>query len=82
MWWSVNTVLTTIPIGFLAQEFFTLTLPHAIGVIMGFGALGAICTAFIATLGPQTGLRTMIIARFSSGYVGGIIYAILNILTQ
>ena len=27
MWWSVNTVLTTIPIGVLAQEIFTLTLP-------------------------------------------------------
>ena len=49
---------------------------------MCFGALGAVATAFIATLGPQTGLRTMIIARFSSGYVGGIIYSVLNILTQ
>jgi hypothetical protein len=27
MWWSVNTVLTTLPIGVLGQEFFTLTLP-------------------------------------------------------
>jgi len=39
-------------------------------------------TAFIATLGPQTGLRTMIITRYSSGYVGCTIYSILNILTQ
>ncbi|THH15143.1 hypothetical protein EW146_g5289 [Bondarzewia mesenterica] len=82
MWWSVNTVLTTIPIGVLAQEFYTLTMPHAIATIMCFGALGGVATAFIATLGPQTGLRTMIITRFSSGYVGGIIYSILNILTQ
>jgi purine-cytosine permease-like protein len=49
---------------------------------MGFGALGATATAFIATLGPKTGLRTMVITRFSSGYVGGTIYSILNILTQ
>lgn len=49
---------------------------------MCFGALGAVATAFIATLGPQTGLRTMIITRFSSGYVGCTIYSILNILTQ
>lgn len=82
MWWSVNTVLTTIPIGVLAQEVFTLTLPHAIAVIFCFGALGAIFTSFIATLGPQTGLRTMIITRYSSGYVGCTIYSILNILTQ
>ncbi|EPQ50102.1 purine-cytosine permease [Gloeophyllum trabeum ATCC 11539] len=82
MWWSVNTVLTTIPIGVLAQEFYTLTFPHAVATIMCFGALGGVCTAFIATLGPQTGLRTMVITRFSSGYVGGTIYSILNILTQ
>ncbi|KAI0815353.1 cytosine-purine permease [Irpex lacteus] len=79
---SVNCVLTTIPIGVLAQEIFTLTLPHAIATIFCFGAIGASATAFIATLGPQTGLRTMIITRFSSGYAGGTIYSILNILTQ
>ena len=55
---------------------------HAIAVIMCFGALGATATAFIATLGPQTGMRTMIISRYSSGYIGGTIYSILNILTQ
>jgi len=82
MWWSVNCVLTTIPIGVLGQEYYTLTLPHAIATILCFGALGAFATAFISTLGPKTGLRTMIITRFSSGYVGGTLYAILNILTQ
>ncbi|KAJ7758164.1 purine-cytosine permease [Mycena maculata] len=82
MWWSVNTVLTTLPIGVLAQEFYTLTLPHAIATIICFAALGAVVTSFIATLGPKTGLRTMIITRFSSGYVGCTIYSVLNILTQ
>lgn len=82
MWWSVNTVLTTLPIGVLAQQFFTLTLPHAIATIFCFAALGAVSTSFIATLGPRTGLRTMIISRYSSGYVGCTIYSILNILTQ
>ncbi|KAH9929685.1 cytosine-purine permease [Fomitopsis serialis] len=79
---SVNTVLTTIPIGVLAQEYYTLTLPHAIATIMCFGALGALTVAFISTLGPRTGLRTMMIARYSSGYIGGIIYSVLNLLTQ
>ncbi|EGN93578.1 hypothetical protein SERLA73DRAFT_189287 [Serpula lacrymans var. lacrymans S7.3] len=82
MWWSVNMVLTTIPVGVLGQAAFSLTLPHAIATIFCFGALGGVATAFIATLGPITGLRTMIITRFSSGYVGGTIYSILNILTQ
>ncbi|PPQ85497.1 hypothetical protein CVT25_006577 [Psilocybe cyanescens] len=82
MWWSVNMVLTTVSIGILAQQLFTLTLPHAAATILCFGAVGAALTSFIATLGPKTGLRTMIITRFSSGYIGGTIYSILNILTQ
>ncbi|KAF8306326.1 purine-cytosine permease [Clavulina sp. PMI_390] len=82
LWFSVNTVLTTVPIGSLAQAYFTLTLPHTIGVTMGFAALGCLLPAFIATLGPKTGLRTMVIARYSSGYVGGSIFSFLNILTQ
>ncbi|EGN94940.1 hypothetical protein SERLA73DRAFT_113651 [Serpula lacrymans var. lacrymans S7.3] len=82
MWWSVNMVLPAIPIGVAAQSSFTLTLPHAIATIFCFGALGSVATAFIATLGPITGLRTMVITRFSSGHVGGTIYSILNILTQ
>ncbi|KAI0652315.1 cytosine-purine permease [Trametes meyenii] len=82
MWWSVNTALTTIPVGTLAQEYYTLTLPHTIATILCFGAVGAVATAFVSTLGPRTGLRTIAITRFSSGYVGGTIYSILNILTQ
>ncbi|KAJ6463995.1 permease for cytosine/purines, uracil, thiamine, allantoin-domain-containing protein [Mycena sanguinolenta] len=82
MWWSVNTVLTTLPVGILSQEIFFLTFPHALATILCFAALGAIATSFIATLGPRTGLRTMIITRYSSGYFGCTIYSILNILTQ
>lgn len=55
---------------------------HAVAATLCFGALGAVATAFIATLGPKTGCRTMIIARFSSGYAGGLIFSVLNILTQ
>ncbi|KAG1804383.1 permease for cytosine/purines, uracil, thiamine, allantoin-domain-containing protein [Suillus variegatus] len=79
---SVNAVLTTIPIGALAQSAFTLSFGNAVATIFCFGALGGVATAFIATLGPITGLRTMVITRFSSGYVGGTIYSVLNILTQ
>ncbi|KAG1725083.1 uncharacterized protein EDB91DRAFT_1350880 [Suillus paluster] len=82
MWWSINTVLTTIPIGVLGQSIFTLSFGNAVATILCFGALGGVATAFIATLGPMTGLRTMIITRFSSGYFGGTIYSVLNILTQ
>ncbi|KAI9566325.1 cytosine-purine permease [Boletus coccyginus] len=82
MWWSVNMVILAIPVGVLGQYVFTLTLPHAVATIICFTALGSVATAFIATLGPRTGLRTMIITRYSSGYLGGTFFSVLNIITQ
>jgi purine-cytosine permease-like protein len=66
----------------LAQAFFTLTFQNAVACIVVFTALGAACVGFIATLGPQTGMRTMVISRYSMGFVGGSIFSFLNILTQ
>jgi purine-cytosine permease-like protein len=66
----------------LAQAFYTLTFQSACAAILTFTSIGAASTAFIATLGPKTGLRTMVISRYSVGYIGGSIFAILNILTQ
>ncbi|KAH0835002.1 cytosine-purine permease [Lanmaoa asiatica] len=79
---SANMVLMAIPVGVLGQSIFTLTLPHTVAIIFCFTALGCMATAFIATLGPRTGLRTMIISRYSSGYLGGAFYSVLNIITQ
>ncbi|KAF8192521.1 permease for cytosine/purines, uracil, thiamine, allantoin-domain-containing protein [Pholiota molesta] len=68
----------------LIYRIFEYSLPYSIAAatILCFGALATCLVSFIATLGPKTGLRTMIIARFSSGYVGGAIYSILNIITE
>ncbi|WOO82974.1 Purine-cytosine permease fcyB [Vanrija pseudolonga] len=81
-WWSVNLAVSTVPVGMLAQAFFTLTLRSAVICIVVFNILGAACVGFIATLGPQTGMRTMVITRYSVGYVGASIFSIFNILTQ
>ncbi|GFZ52283.1 hypothetical protein JCM24511_10056 [Saitozyma sp. JCM 24511] len=82
LWWSVNSVVSTVPIGLLAQAYYTLTFHSAVAAIVAFTAIGAACCAFIATLGPKTGLRTMVISRYSVGFVGGSIFSIFNILTQ
>lgn len=47
-----------------------------------FTAIGAACCAYVATLGPQTGLRTIVISRYAVGFAGGTLFALLNILTQ
>ncbi|PBK84182.1 cytosine-purine permease [Armillaria gallica] len=81
-WTSVNLVPSSLSIGILAQDIFSLTFPHAVAAIVVVGLVSAVLTSLVATLGPKTGLRTMIIVRFSSGYLGGIIYSIFNVLSQ
>ncbi|KAL7418644.1 hypothetical protein Q5752_007103 [Cryptotrichosporon argae] len=81
-WWSVNMAVSTVPIGLLAQAYYLLDFANAMACIVIFTAIGAACCAFIATLGPKTGLRTMVITRYSMGFIGGSIFAVLNILTQ
>jgi len=82
LWFSVNIVLTTVPLGMLGQQVFTLTFAHTVATTFAFAAIGAATVAFIATLGPRFGMRTMIITRYSFGYWGGTIISFLNILTQ
>jgi len=62
--------------------YFKLSFRMAVTAIVVFTAVGAAFCAFIATLGPKTGLRTIVISRYSVGFVGGTIFAIFNILTQ
>jgi len=82
MWWSVNCVLTTVPIGTLGPAVFGMGLRDTILSIIGFTILGCFTTAFCATLGPKLGLRQMVISRFSFGWWGAVVLSLLNIITQ
>ncbi|KAI9238584.1 MAG: permease for cytosine/purines, uracil, thiamine, allantoin-domain-containing protein [Podila humilis] len=82
MWWSVNCVLTTVPIGTLGPAVFGMGLRDTILSIVGFTILGCFTTAFCATLGPKLGLRQMVISRFSFGWWGAVFLSLLNIITQ
>lgn len=64
------------------HSLFNPLSSHVVATILCFGFLGAVSTAFVATLGPKTGLRTMMITRFNSGCIGCTLYSILNILSQ
>ncbi|KIJ33890.1 hypothetical protein M422DRAFT_264021 [Sphaerobolus stellatus SS14] len=82
LWFSVNIALTTIPLGMLGQQIFTLSFADTVRTMLGFLIIGCFCVVFIATLGPKTGMRTMVITRYSYGYWGGAIISLLNVLTQ
>jgi NCS1 nucleoside transporter family len=79
MWLSANLVISTVALGTLAIPIFGLGFWDSIAVIIVFNALGCLAPAMLSILGPRLGLRQMTIARFSFGWVGGIIMAIFNV---
>jgi len=79
LWLSANLVISTIALGTLAIPFFGLGFWDSLGIIILFNALGCLAPGILSILGPRLGLRQMTIARFSFGWVGGIIMAIFNV---
>ncbi|KAJ3011786.1 hypothetical protein HKX48_006642 [Thoreauomyces humboldtii] len=56
MWFSVNAVLTTIPIGVLGQMYYAQSLASAIGTIIGFSTRSRACDIFGRWEEPQTAI--------------------------
>ncbi|KAJ1563093.1 hypothetical protein HK405_001730 [Cladochytrium tenue] len=79
LWISVNCVITTFPLGLLN---FGLGLWDSVWVMLVFNVLGCSTVAFAATLGPLTGLRQMVLTRYSFGWWGAALLALLNVVTQ
>lgn len=79
IWLSANMVISTVALGALATSVFALGFWDSVTAIMIFNVLGILPVAFLSTLGPKLGLRTMTISRFSFGWIGGSIMAIFNV---
>lgn len=79
MWLSANLVISTVALGALARQAFSLGFWDSLAVIIIFNALGVLSPAILATLGPRLGLRQMTISRFSFGWIGGIIMGLFNV---
>ncbi len=81
LWLAANTVLSTIVLGTLAINVFGLGVWDSVGAIVVFNFLGISSVAFFSTLGPKLGLRQMTITRFSFGWMGASVMAIVNAMT-
>lgn len=79
LWFTVNFVLSAVTTGALAIPVFGLGLWDSIAAILIFNALGVVPVALFCTLGPLTGLRQMVIARFAFGWDGTRVAALFNI---
>jgi len=81
LWLSANFVIPTLALGTLAQAVFNLGTWDSLVVILVFNLLAAFPAAILATLGPKTGLRQITLSRFSFGWNGTKLIALLNAAT-
>ncbi|KAI0393808.1 permease for cytosine/purines, uracil, thiamine, allantoin-domain-containing protein [Xylariaceae sp. FL0594] len=80
IWISININLLPITFGMLGP-FLGLSLVASSLVIVLFCALTAAMPAYLGTLGPRTGMRQMVQARFSFGKAGVVVPVLLNLAT-
>ncbi|KAJ7062730.1 putative cytosine-purine permease [Mycena amicta] len=78
IWLAANTVLPTFGIGILGPGIFFLGLGDSMLTIFFTNIFTAILPAYMATFGPKLGLRQMTQARYSWGWHGAKIVALLN----
>ncbi|KAJ7211698.1 putative cytosine-purine permease [Mycena pura] len=78
IWLAANTVLPTFGIGILGPSLFFLGLGDCMLTIFFTNVATCVLPAYMATFGPKLGLRQMTSARFSWGWHGAKIVALLN----
>ncbi|KAG2056672.1 hypothetical protein BDR06DRAFT_970030 [Suillus hirtellus] len=61
--------------------FFPLGVCNSIAIIITVDLVCCLLPGFLAVFGPKLGMRAMVQARFSWGYFGAIIPAILNVFS-
>ncbi|KAK7700781.1 hypothetical protein SLS57_011973 [Botryosphaeria dothidea] len=81
VWLSMLTNLLPIITGMVGTLSFGLSLRDASLTILFFSLLCYIPTAYMNILGPQTGMRQMVQARYSFGYFFVTIVVLLNMMT-
>ncbi|KXX76532.1 Purine-cytosine permease fcyB [Madurella mycetomatis] len=80
LWWSMNANILPIAFGMLAPVY-GLDLRNSALVILFFTLLTTVLPAFMSTLGPKTGMRQMVQARYSFGRYLVSIPVLLNLAT-
>lgn len=80
VWFSMNFNILSFSSGTLGPIAFGLGLRDSCLVILFFNLLACLLPAYLNTWGPRTGMRQMIQSRYSFGYFGIIIPAILNLI--
>jgi NCS1 nucleoside transporter family len=80
VWFSMNFNILSFSTGTLGPVVFGLGLRDSCLVILFFNLIANILPAYLNTWGPRTGMRQMIVSRYSFGYYGVIFPTVLNLI--
>ncbi|KAG2068860.1 hypothetical protein BDR04DRAFT_1232547 [Suillus decipiens] len=81
IWFSPCMNMAAFSTGTAGPAFFSLGVRDSIVIIVIVNLVSCLLPGFFAVFGPKLGLRAMVQARFSWGYFGAIIPAILNVFS-
>ncbi|KAI5365053.1 Putative purine-cytosine permease [Septoria linicola] len=80
LWLSANLTANHVALGLLGPSIYGLSFLDS-ALCATFGVMvGCACTGYMSTFGPQSGNRTMIIARYSMGWWPSRICVVLNLV--
>jgi len=80
LWFSINLAANNITLGMLGPVVFSLSfLDASLCAVLGM-LVGCLPVAYQAAMGPRSGNRTMIIARYAMGWWPSKLVVILNII--
>ncbi|ROT37773.1 purine-cytosine permease FCY21 [Sodiomyces alkalinus F11] len=81
IWCSMNANILPITFGLMGPKYYGLGFRDSVLIIVFLILLTTLAPAFLSTLGPKTGMRQMIQARFSFGRYIVSIPVVLNLAT-
>ncbi|KIX03481.1 uncharacterized protein Z518_07034 [Rhinocladiella mackenziei CBS 650.93] len=83
LWFSCSAVISTTATGILAgPSWLGLSVTNGFLAVFFGTSLGASCAAYMGTFGPRLGLRQIILSRFSFGWYGAKLVALVNTVTE
>jgi NCS1 nucleoside transporter family len=78
---SANLTVSTFSLGTLGPQLWYMGWWDSFLTILFFNFIGILAPSYMATFGPKTGLRTICFTRFTFGWYGAIMLAIINIIS-
>lgn len=82
LWFSINLQAINIIIGLLGPLAYGLGWVDCVCIVIFANALASVGIAYVATFGPESGNRTMVIGRYFMGYWPAKLTAACNVVQQ